>query len=29
VPLQHDSVWEKLVHNKFVNLTFICDGRLK
>jgi hypothetical protein len=27
--LQHDAVREKVVHNKFVNLTFICDGRLK
>jgi hypothetical protein len=29
VPLQHGAVWEKVVHNKFVNLTFICDGQLK
>jgi hypothetical protein len=28
-PLQHDTVWVKVVCNKFVNLTFICDGRLK
>jgi hypothetical protein len=28
-PLQHGAVREKVVHNKFVNLTFIYDGRLK
>jgi hypothetical protein len=28
-PLQHGTVWEKVVHNKFANLTFICDERLK
>jgi hypothetical protein len=28
-PLQYGVVWEKVVHNKFVNLTFICGGRLK
>jgi hypothetical protein len=28
-PLQHDAVWEKVVHNEFVDLTFICDRRLK
>jgi hypothetical protein len=28
-PLQHGAVWEKVVHNKFVDLTFICDGRLE
>jgi hypothetical protein len=28
-PLQHDVVEEKVVHDKFTNLTFICDGRLK
>jgi hypothetical protein len=27
--LQHGAVWEKVVHNKFVNLTFIQDRRLK
>jgi hypothetical protein len=25
-PLQHGVVWEKVVWNKFVDLTFICDG---
>jgi hypothetical protein len=29
VLLQHDVVWEKVVRNKFANLTFICDGRLE
>jgi hypothetical protein len=29
MPLQHGAVQEKVVHNKFVNLTFIYDGRLK
>jgi hypothetical protein len=28
-PLQHGAVWEKVVHNKFANLTFIYDGHLK
>jgi hypothetical protein len=28
-PLQHGEVWEKVVHNKFANLTFIYDGQLK
>jgi hypothetical protein len=28
-PLQHNAVWEKVVHNKFANLTFIYVGRLK
>jgi hypothetical protein len=28
-PLQHGVVREKVVHNKFVNLTFIHDGHLK
>jgi hypothetical protein len=28
-PLQHDTVWEKVVRNKFVNLTFVYDGCLK
>jgi hypothetical protein len=28
-PLQHGTVWEKVVHNKFVNLTFIYNGELK
>jgi hypothetical protein len=27
--LQHGVVWEEVVHNKFVNHAFICDGRLK
>jgi hypothetical protein len=29
MPLQHGAVWEKVVHKKFLNLTFICDRRLK
>jgi hypothetical protein len=28
-PLQHDTVREKVVHNKFVNLTFIYNGWVK
>jgi hypothetical protein len=28
-PLQHSAVREKVVRNKFANLTFIYDGRLK
>jgi hypothetical protein len=27
--LQHGVVQEKVVHNKFVDLTIICDGLLK
>jgi Tfp pilus tip-associated adhesin PilY1 len=29
VPLQHDAVQEKVVCNKYANLTFIRNGRLK
>jgi hypothetical protein len=29
MPLQYGAVLEKVVHNKFVNLTFIYDGCLK
>jgi hypothetical protein len=29
MPLQHGAVWDKVVCNKFANLAFICDGRLK
>jgi hypothetical protein len=27
-PLQHGTVREKIVRNKFVNLFFVCDGWL-
>jgi hypothetical protein len=26
VLLQHGAIWEKVIRNKFANLTFICDG---
>jgi Fe2+ or Zn2+ uptake regulation protein len=26
VPLQHDVIWEKVICNELVNLTFICGG---
>jgi hypothetical protein len=25
-PLQHGGIKEKVIRNKFLNLTFICDG---
>jgi Fe2+ or Zn2+ uptake regulation protein len=28
-PLQHSAVWEKVVWNKFMNLTFICGRCFK
>jgi hypothetical protein len=28
-PLQHGTVREKVVHNKFANVAFICDGWLE
>jgi hypothetical protein len=26
VPLPHSAVWEEVIHDKFTDFTFICDG---